>query len=70
MYTFKYGFKLQKHAYSNKLKILQPKKTNFQIKNSDIFNISAQNIDSGYSLEPPRRGDSYEYPQFMFFLAK
>ena len=29
-----------------------------QIKNSDIFQISAQNIDCGYSLEPPRRGDS------------
>ena len=36
----------------------------FQIKNSDIFHISAQNIDCGYSLEPPRRG---EYPQSMFF---
>ena len=27
---------------------------NFQIKNSDIFHIPAQNIDCGYSLEPPR----------------
>ena len=26
---------------------------NFQIKNSDIFHISAQNIDCGYSLEMP-----------------
>ena len=34
---------LQKHAYSNILKILQPKKENFQIKNSDIFHISSQN---------------------------
>ena len=43
------------------------KKTeNFQIKNSDIFHISAQNIDCGYSLEPPRRGGSNEYPQSMF----
>ena len=31
-----------------------------------IFLISAQNIDCGYSLEPPRRGDSNEYPQSMF----
>ena len=38
------------------------KKENFQIKNSDIFHISAQNIDYGYSLEPPRRGGSNEYP--------
>ena len=37
----------------------------FQIKNSNIFHISAQNIDCGYSLEPPRRGGSNEYPQSM-----
>ena len=42
-------FPLQKHTYSNILKILQPKKENFQIKNSDIFHIPAQNIDCGYS---------------------
>ena len=35
------------------------------MKNSDIFHVSAQNIDCGYSLEPPRRG-SNEYQQFMF----
>ena len=38
----------------------------FQIKNSDSFYISAQNIDCGYSLEPPRRGGSNEYPKSMF----
>ena len=42
------------------------KNEHFQIKNSDIFHISAQNIDCGYSLEPPHRGGSNEYPQFMF----
>ena len=31
-----------------------------------IFLISAQNIDCGYSLEPPRRGGSNEYPQSVF----
>ena len=31
-----------------------------------IFLISAQNIDWGYSLEPPRRGGTKEYPQSMF----
>ena len=36
------------------------------MKNSDIFHISAQNIDCGYSLEPPRRGGSNEYQQSMF----
>ena len=29
--------------------------------------MSAQNIDWGYSLEPPRRGGSNEYPQSMFW---
>ena len=38
---------------------------NFRWK-TDIFHISAQNIDCGYSLEPPRRGGSNEYPQSMF----
>ena len=28
-----------------------------------IFLISAQDIDCGYSLEPPRRGGSSKYPQ-------
>ena len=31
-----------------------------------IFLISAQNIDCGYSFEPPRRGGSNKYPQYMF----
>ena len=57
---------LRKHAYSNILKISPPKTENFQIKKSDNFHISAQNIDCGYSLEPPRRGGSNEYPQSMF----
>ena len=48
-------------------KNLLQKIENFQIKNADIFLISAQNIDCGYSLEPPRRGGSNEYPQSMFF---
>ena len=47
---------------------------NFQIKNSHIFHIFAENIDCWYSLEPPRRGGSNpprrggsnEYHQSMF----
>ena len=31
-----------------------------------IFLILLKNIDCGYSLEPPRRGGSNEYPQSMF----
>ena len=30
----------------------------FSDKTSDIFHISAQNIDCGYSLEPPCQGGS------------
>ena len=56
----------RKHAYSTILKILPPKNENFQIKNPDIFHISAQNIDCGYALELPRRGGSNEYLQSMF----
>ena len=47
-------------------KFYHQKKRKFLDKNSDIFHISAQNIDCGYSLEPPRRGGSNEYPQSMF----
>ena len=32
-----------------------------------IFLIFAQNIDCGYTLEPPCRGGSNEYPQSMFW---
>ena len=39
----------------------------FSDKKSDMFYISAQNIDCGYPLEPPRRGGSNEYLQSMFF---
>ena len=48
------------------LKILPSKNENFQIKVFFIFHISAQSIDCGYSLEPPRRGGSNEYLQSMF----
>ena len=43
------------------------KNENFQWKNVDIFLIFAQNIDCGYTLEPPRRGGSNEYLQSMFW---
>ena len=32
-----------------------------------IFLFLLKNIDCGYSLEPPRRGGSNEYPQSMFW---
>ena len=40
---------------------------NFHWKSFDICLIFAQNIDCEYTLEPPRRGGSNEYPQFMFW---
>ena len=41
---------------------------NFQLKKFDIFLIFAQNIDCGYTLEPPRLGGSNEDPQSMFWI--
>ena len=57
---------LQKHSYSNILRILPPKNENLQLKNSGSFHISSQSIDCGYLLELPQRGSSNEYPQSMF----
>ena len=39
----------------------------FSRKFSIFFLIFAQNIDCGYTLEPPRQGGSNEYPQSMFW---
>ena len=35
-----------------------------------FFLFLLQNIDCGYSLEPPRRGGSNEYPQSKFWSKK
>ena len=59
-------FPLRKHASSNISKISPAKTENFQIKISEFFHISDQNMDCGYSLEQPRRGGSNEYPESMF----
>ena len=55
---------LQKLAHAIYREVFQYQK--FHWKNFDIFNIFAQNIDCGYTLEWPRRGGSNEYPQSMF----
>ena len=70
------GRKVPKYAYS----ITKTRLYNFDPLKPDFFKaklgfsglyinflISAQNIDCGYSLEPPRRGGSNEYPQSMFW---
>ena len=66
MYVIVCSSSITKTCLFNILKILPPKNENVQIKNSDIFHISAQNIDCGYLLEPPEQGGSNEYPQSMF----
>ena len=52
--------------YSNILENLPAKYENFQIKILIFFLCLLKNIDCEYSLEPPRRGGSNEYPQSMF----
>ena len=44
---------LRKHAYWNNIENFTTKKGTFSVENSNVFHISAQNIDCGYSLEPP-----------------
>ena len=56
----------RKHAYI----ILTPLNPTYIVKLgftgvSIIFLILLENIDCGYSLEPPHRGSSNEYPQSM-----
>ena len=60
-------YALRKHAYSNILKILQPKTENFQMKFCSCFFLFMflLNIGREYSLESPHRGGSNEYPQSM-----
>ena len=55
--------RLSDHYENTPIQIYR-KKRNFSGKN--LFHISAQNIDCGYSLELPQRGGSNEYPQSMF----
>ena len=58
---------LRKHAHMKYSNFFRSKIDNFQRNNFDIFLIFAHNIDCGYTLEPPRRGGSNEYPQSMFW---
>ena len=63
-------FGLARHYENTPIRIYwkfyhQKWKKKIQIKNFCILHISDQNIDCGYSLEPPRRGGSNEYPQSM-----
>ena len=56
--------------YENKLikfsENFTTKKWTFSDKYFHVFHISTQNIDCGFSLEPPRRGGSNEYHNLCF----
>ena len=60
-------FTLHKHAHGIYRDFFGCKKSKLQWIKIDILNILAQNIDCEYTLEPPRRGGSNEYPQSMFW---
>ena len=62
------GQHYEKHVHAIYRKIFGSKTENFQWKKMIFFSFFfAQNIDCGYTLEPPRRGGSNEYPQSMFW---
>ena len=69
-YRFTFLMSLRKHAYSNILKFLPPKYENFQMKNSDNFHISAQNIDCGDLLELPSNILKFLPPKYENFQMK
>ena len=50
---FKFFIFITKTRLFKYIENFTPKSESFQITNSDIFHISAQNIDCGYLLEPP-----------------
>ena len=58
---------LRKLAHAINRDFLAQKMKIFSRKMFIFFLIFAQNIDCGYTLEPPRRGGSNEYPQSMFW---
>ena len=46
--------------------LINCKNDNFRLNVFDNFHIFDQNIDCGYTLEPPQGGGSNDYPQSMF----
>ena len=69
------GEKTQSNITKTRLYSFDPLKPQFYIVKlgftgvNIIFLILLRNIDCRYSLEPPRRGDSNEYPQSMFLAG-
>ena len=62
-----YNFHITKTRLFKYIENFTSENWKFSEKKSDMFHISVQNIDCGYSLEPPRRGGSNMYPQSMFW---
>ena len=60
------SYSFRKHAYSQLFKVSPSKTDNFQIKILTFFIFLLKIVDWGYSLKPPRRCGSNEYPQSMF----
>ena len=60
--SFECGLNITKTRLFKYIENFTTENWKFSDKNSVIFYISAQNIDYGYSLEPPRWGGSNEYP--------
>ena len=52
--TYKRGVYIMETCLFRYIENFTTKKGKFFYKNSDIFHISVQNIDCGYSLEPPQ----------------
>ena len=70
MRPLKWQYKITSMHHETRLYNCDPLKPHFYIVKLAvyiIFLISLKNIDCGYSLEPPRRGGSNEYPQSMFW---
>ena len=57
---------LRKLAHAINRDFLALKIENFPLKNFDIFLIFAQNIDCGYTLEPPRRDIPQRSPVLQY----
>ena len=63
---FHFITKTRLFKYTETFNTKKKKKWKISDNNSDIFHISAQKHRLRYSLEPPRWGDSNEYPHSMF----
>ena len=66
LFAKSYSIIIMKTCLFKDIENFTTKNENFRMKISGSFHISAQNINYGYSLEPPRRGGSSEYSVSKF----